>query len=105
MKLLLVTSLKEDQKRIVDIMDRAGVEVFSLSDTVGFKNQHRPVLLDNWFGSGGEQADSIFLFSFTDESKTEEALRLIRQDNAENKNGFPIRAFVLPVEKSTYDLN
>ncbi|WP_276372644.1 hypothetical protein [Chryseolinea sp. H1M3-3] len=103
MKLLLVTSLKEDQKKVIDIMNIAGVDAFSLSNAVGFKNHRKPVLLDNWFGSGDEQADAIFLFSFTDESKTEEALHLIRHHNAQNKNGFPIRAFVLPVEKSTYE--
>ncbi len=104
MKLLLVTSLKEYQKTITNIMDRAGIEVFSVTETIGFRDHRTPVLLDNWFSSGSEQADSIFLFSFTEESKTDHALQLIVQHNNENQTGFPIRAFILPVEKSTYAL-
>ena len=104
MKLLLVTSLKEYQKTVAHIMDRAGIEVFSVSETTGFKDHNKPVLLDNWFSSGNEQADAIFLFSFTEDSKSEQALKLIHQHNTENNTGFPIRAFILPVEKSTYDL-
>ena len=102
MKLLLVTSLKEYQKAIADIMDRADIGVFSLSETVGFKGHFKKISLDSWFSSGGEQADSIFLFSFTDESNAEHALQLVNAYNHENKTDFPIRAFIVPVEKSTY---
>jgi hypothetical protein len=104
MKLLLVTSLKEYQKTVANIMERAGIEVFSVSETVGFKEHDKSVLLNNWFSSGSEQADAIFLFSFTENSKSEHALKLIHKHNIENNTGFPIRAFILPVEKSTYDL-
>jgi hypothetical protein len=103
MKLLLVTSLKEYQKTIVDIMDRAGIGVFSLSETVGFKDHLKQVALDNWFSSGGAQADSIFLFTFTDAPKADTALELINAHNGETKSDFPIRAFIVPVEKSSYD--
>lgn len=102
MKLLVVTSLKEYQKNVAHILDQAGIEVFSVSETIGFKDHQTSNLLDNWFSSGSEQFDSIFLFSFTEETKAEHALELIKKYNVENVTGFPIRAFIVPVDKSSY---
>jgi hypothetical protein len=102
MKLLFVTSLKEYQKTVVDIFNKSGIPVFSVTETIGFKDHHKVNLLDNWFSRGTEKFDSIFVFSFTEEVRAEKALELIKQYNAENETGFPIRAFVVPVEKSSY---
>lgn len=102
MKLLFVTSLKEYQKTVADILNKAEIPVFSVTETIGFKDHHKTNLLDNWFSSGTEQFDSVFVFSFTEEAKTEKAIELIKQYNAENETGFPIRAFVVPVEKSSH---
>lgn len=101
MKLLVITSLKEYQKKVAGIMANAGIAVFSVTETIGFKDHHTPNLLDNWFSSGGDQFDSIFLFSFTEAAKADQALSLIEKHNAAHDTGFPIRAFVLAVEKST----
>ena len=81
-------------------MDQAGITAFSVTETIGFKDRHQPNLLDNWFSSGGEQFDSIFLFSFTDSARADQALSLIGEHNNENHTGFPIRAYVMAVEKS-----
>jgi hypothetical protein len=101
MKLLVVTSLKEYQKNVAKIMDLSGITVFSVTETIGFKDHHTFNLLDNWFSSGDEQFDAIFLFSFTEAAKADQALSLIRKYNTQNENGFPIRGFVMAVEKST----
>jgi hypothetical protein len=101
MKLLVVTCLKEYQKSVAKTMDLAGITVFSVTETIGFKDDHTSNLLDNWFSSGGEQFDSIFLFSFTDAGRADQALSLIAKYNSQNDTGFPIRAFVLAVEKSS----
>lgn len=102
MKLLIVTSLKEYQKKVASIFEQADIEVFSVSETIGFKDHRKPNLLDNWFSSGNEAFDSIFLFSFTEAQRADHALELIKKYNAENETGFPIRAFIVPVDKSTY---
>jgi len=102
MKLLFVTSLKEYQKTVADILNKAEIPVFSVTETIGFKDHHRTNLLDNWFSSGTEQFNSIFVFSFTEQSKTEKAIELIKEYNATNESEFPIRAFIVPVEKSSY---
>lgn len=102
MKLLLITSLKEYQKAVAGIINQAGIEVFSVSETSGFKDHQTSSLMDNWFASGSVQFDSIFLFSFTEEAKAKQALDMIKKYNEENKTGFPLRAFILPVEQSSY---
>ena len=100
MKLLIVTSLKEYQKAVAEVIDRAGIEVFSVSETIGFKDHQKPNLMDSWFSKGREFFDSIFLFSFTDNEKAEMALNLIKQYNHDHKTGFPVRAFIMPVDKT-----
>jgi membrane protease subunit (stomatin/prohibitin family) len=102
MKLLLVTSLKEYQKTVAEIFNKSGIAVFSVTKTIGFKDQRQHNLLDDWFTSGTDQFDSVFVFSFTEEEKSEKALNLIREYNSKNDTGFPIRAFVIPVDKSSY---
>jgi len=102
MKLLFVTSLKEYQKTVADILNKAAIPVFSVTETIGFKDYQNAPLLDNWFSHGTAQFDSILVFSFTEQAKTEKAMELIREHNAANKTGFPIRAFIVPVEQSTY---
>lgn len=102
MKLLITTSLKEDQKEIVAIFDKAQIKVFSYTDIIGYKNDHSINLLDNWFASGDEKFDSIFLFSFTPDENALTALSLVTEYNQKTKPDYPIRAFIVPVEQSSY---
>jgi len=102
MKLLIVTSLKEYQQTIADIFEEAQIKVFSVTNTIGHKDDHKMNLMDNWFASGDEHFDSIFLFSFTDDANAVTALELIKKYNENAVSEFPVRAFILPVEQSSY---
>lgn len=102
MKFLAVTSLKEDQKTVNDIFHQSHIPVYSVSKVIGHKDGQHPNLIDSWFSSGGEEFDSIFIFSFTEDEKTERALHLINEYNTTTKTRFPIRAFIMPVEKSSH---
>lgn len=101
MKLLVITSLKEYQKAISEIVEHANIEVYSVSETIGFKDHSAPNLIDSWFSSGGDHFDSVFLFSFTQTEKADHAMTLVKKYNEENKTGFPIRAFILPVDQAS----
>ncbi|MDD2791701.1 MAG: hypothetical protein PHD73_00875 [Sediminibacterium sp.] len=101
MKLLFVTALKESAEIVAAIFKKADIRVYSATDTIGFKNGSDKYLLDNWFSSGDAKFDSIFLFSFTGEENADHALTLINQYNQEFPGDFPIRAFVMPVEKTS----
>lgn len=104
MKLLIITSLKEHQHEVANVLGQAGITVFSASETTGFKNQGEENLLTSWYARVHDQYNSIFLFSFTTSSNAEQALNLIRRHNQQNESGFPIRAFMLPVEQASYTL-
>lgn len=102
MKLLFVTSIKEDQQVVGSIFAKAGIEVFSVTETKGIRNKQSFDLMDAWFSSGSETADALILFSFTDEQKATLAIELIKAHNILTQTSFPIRAFLMPVEQSSY---
>ena len=103
MKLLIATCLKEDQEKVAKIFEKAKIAVFSVSNTNGFKgNNYNNNLMDSWFAAGSNSFDSLFLFSFTVEANAVQALDLIKNYNNQIKSDFPIRAFIVPVEKSSY---
>lgn len=102
MKLLIVTSLNEHRKKVAKILEEAKVAVFSITETIGFKGNSAQNLADGWFATGGDQFDSVFLFSFTDDENASNALKLIGKYNDSNECKFPIRAFIVPVESASY---
>ncbi len=102
MKLLTVTALKEYSEKVTAIFKKAGIHVFSATDIIGFKDGSDHNLIDNWFGMSDARFDSVFLFSFTDEEKANNALVFIREYNLENPGDFPLRAFIIAVENSSH---
>lgn len=102
MKFFIVTCLKEFQEEVSKIFKAANIHVFSATDVIGFKDGQSPNLLEEWFASGDEKFDSLFIFSFTEDQNAEHALELIKQYNEENQTNFPIRAFIVPVDKASY---
>lgn len=96
--MLIITSIHEDLRAVSRIMEKAGVAVFSVSQTVGHKTAFHEFMPDHWFNKTDEGTESFFFFSFTDDDKARQAIELVKSFNAENKISFPIRGFVLPVE-------
>ena len=58
MKLLIITSIKEDVHGVNQIMEKAGIPVFSVTATAGHKTQHHSYALDNWFGKNENTTDN-----------------------------------------------
>ena len=102
MKFFIVTCLKDYQDDVCKIFKQANIHVFSTTDVIGFKDNQPPNLLEDWFASGDEKFDSLFMFSFTSDESAEHGMELIKNYNEERKTGFPVRAFIVPVEKSSY---
>ncbi|MGG9964174.1 hypothetical protein [Ferruginibacter sp. SUN106] len=102
MKFFIVTCLKEYQEEVVKIFKAATINAFSATDIIGFKDNQSPRLLEEWFASGEEKFDSTMLFSFTSAENAMLAMELIKKFNEANGTNFPIRAFVVPVERSIY---
>jgi len=102
MKFLIVTCLKEDSNSVLEIFKEAKINVFSTTNVTGYKESDSENLLGAWFASGDEKFDSLMMFSFTDDIQAKEGMALIIKYNAENANDFPIRAFIVPVEATSY---
>jgi len=102
MKLFITTCIKENQEIVQNILNKANIVVYSSTDIVGYKNNQQPNLLEEWFAAGDEQCDSSMFFSFTTNENATQALNKIMEYNNENPNDFPIRAFVVPVEKASF---
>jgi hypothetical protein len=105
MKLLIITSLKEYLPQVSTLLRKAKIPIYSVSRTTGMRSQDDDSLLEDWFGSHSGEFDSIFVFSFTEDAPVAEALTLVDNYNMDNNTGFPLRAFVLPVEKTSLLIN
>ena len=102
MKFFIVTCIKENQGIVQKILSQSNINVFSSTDIVGYKNNQQPNLLEEWFAAGDEQCDSSMIFSFTSDENASKALNQIVLFNTENPNDFPIRGFIVPVEKASF---
>ena len=99
MKMLVVTSIKEDLHHVSKVMEAAQIKVFSVSDTIGHKNEHDGYLLNNWFARSEAATNALFFFSFTDDDKACIAMQLIKEYNAEN----PSKDGVIKVQMNLND--
>lgn len=102
MKLLMVTALQEYQETIARVFHEQGVKAYSAGDIQGFSNgdPDKPSL-DNWFGNDDRiPRDSVMVFSFTETKTAESVLEALGSINNTIDPDFPIRAFLLPVERA-----
>ena len=97
MKLLIVLSIKEYQHQVSSILEEGGVSIFSVVDATGYKKRDEQNV--GWFGMGNGKTNSIVMFSFTDESSAYNVLDLIDSCNKAKDNPFPVRGYVMDVER------
>ena len=102
MKLLIITSIAEDLHAESAIMEKASIKVFSVTETVGHKTEHHDFLPDNWFGKSTDGTNALFFFSFTEDTNATAALELVKDYNTKNQSGFPVKAFICPVEQAGF---
>lgn len=96
MKLLIVLSIKEYQHQVSTLLEESGVSIFSVTDVTGYKKRELNV---GWFGVGSGKTNSIVLFSFTDEETANKALDSIDSCNTKKENPFPVRGYLVDVER------
>ncbi|MFL1011381.1 hypothetical protein [Flavisericum labens] len=100
MKLVLVTAVEEFHKDIIKLFKKAGIENFSESEIDGYKNNQALIMSSNWFGAENAGNESVMFFSFTEEKYIDELFKHIIAFNANLETNNPIKAVVVPVEKS-----
>jgi hypothetical protein len=102
MKLLFVTCLRDFKSDVMRLFHQAGIKIFSITETLGIKDEHDINLLEDWFGNKEGEYDSLIVFSFTSDQAAQHAMSLVNGYNEAGEGRFPIRAFILPVEVSNY---
>lgn len=100
MKLVIVTAVEEFHNDILKLFKKANIENFSESEIEGYKNAKGYVVSSNWFGSSRGGNESSMFFSFTDKEQIELLFKLIIEFNKNLETNNPIKAVVLPIEKS-----
>lgn len=96
----MVTAVSEYQKDVLNLFKKSNIEAFSSSEIDGYKNTNSLIATQSWFpGEKGGNESSMF-FSFTDEEKITDFFRLVKEFNEKLETNNPVRAIVIPIEKS-----
>ncbi|WP_299363605.1 hypothetical protein [Winogradskyella sp.] len=99
MKLLIVTSVEHYHNEVLELFKKAKIESFSGSEIDGYKTAKSLLITNSWFSSKSGGAESILLFSFTQDDKVDILFELIREFNKHLETSNPIKAVVVPIEK------
>ena len=98
MKLLIVTSVWEFQKEILNIFKMAKIEAFSRSEIDGCKNPNKVIATLSWFPGEKGGNESLMFFSFTEKEKIDRLFELVSEFNEKLETNNPIRAAVVNIE-------
>jgi len=86
--------------RIIKLFKQAGIDNYSESDIDGYKNAPSTIMSTSWFPSEKSGAESNLFFSFTEENKIDHLFELIADFNKNLETNNPIKAVVVPIERS-----
>ncbi|MFD0797294.1 hypothetical protein ACFQZJ_07470 [Maribacter chungangensis] len=100
MKLLIVTVVEAFEKDILRLFKEAKIESFSGSEIDGYKNHTSVVRTSSWFPSQKSGVESSLFFSFTEDENIDLIFKLIKEFNSNLETNNPIKAVVVPIEKS-----
>lgn len=99
MKLVLVTAVEEFQTAILKLFKKATIENLSATEINGFKNIPSEIA-SNWFSAGKNGNESMLFFSFTDDEHIDTLFNLIKEFNKNMETNNPLKAIVVPIERS-----
>lgn len=100
MKLVIVTAVEEFQKDVLTLFKKANIENFSSSDIDGHKNGTSILMASSWFAGAKSGNESRLFFSFTEDEHINALFELIIAYNSNLETNNPIKAVVVPIEKS-----
>lgn len=99
MKFLIVTSVKQYEKELLNLFKKSEIIAFSNVDINGFKATSVENLIDNWFSNSSDKVASSLFFTFTEKDKIAILLAEIKQFNQQKNLINPLRAIVLDVSQ------
>ncbi len=100
MKLLLVTVVEQFEEEVIKLFKKAEIENFSGSEIDGYKPPVSLLMKSNWFPKDKGGVESSLFFSFTEDRKIDTIFGLIKEFNANLETNNPIKAVVVPIERS-----
>jgi len=100
MKLLLVTVVEQFEEQVIKLFKKAEIENFSGSEIDGYKPPVSLLMKSNWFPKDKGGVESSLFFSFTEDKKIDTLFGLIKEFNANLETNNPIKAVVVPIERS-----
>lgn len=98
MKLLIVTSVAEFQKEILNIFKKAKIEAFSRTEIDGYKSSNSVIATLSWFPGEKGGNESLMFFSFTEKEKIDLLFELVLEFNKNLETNNPIRVVVVNIE-------
>ena len=99
MKLVIVTSVEEFKKDVLNLFKKSNIENFSSSNIYGYKNASSVLMASSWFSGENSGNESCLFFSFTENEKIDDLFNLIEKFNSNLETNNPLKAIVVPIEK------
>lgn len=100
MKLLLITTIKEFEKNVKDLLVLSGVNVFSYTAVKGYKAESKEAHADNWFASDFTESNSLMFMAFVADDRLDEVCGKVKNFNAKQEFQSKVHVVTLDVEKS-----
>ena len=100
MKLVIVTAVEQFQNDVLKLFKKANIKNFSSSNIDGHKNGSSILMASNWFSPGKGGNESSMFFSFTEDKNIDGLFNLIKEFNSNLETNNPLKAVVVPIEKS-----
>lgn len=100
MKLVILTAVESFQNDVSKIFKEAKIKSYSGSEIEGYKDQNGLLATSSWFPNVKVYSESIMFFSFTEDENIDSLFELVKAYNKNMETNNPIRAVVLPIEKS-----
>ena len=100
MKLLLITTIKEFEKNVKDLLVHSGVSVFSYTAVKGYKAEVQEGSADNWFASDVTESNSLMFMAFVEDEKMDEVCGKVKNFNAKQEFQSKVHVVTLNIEKS-----
>ncbi|MGJ8550435.1 hypothetical protein HSX10_13090 [Winogradskyella undariae] len=100
MKLVIVTAVEEFQKEVLKLFKKANIQNLSSSDIDGHKTGPSVTMASSWFPGEQFGNESRLFFSFAEDENIDALFDLLKEFNTNVETNNPIKAVVVPIEKS-----
>lgn len=100
MKIVVVSCLREDKTKALQLMENTGLSWIYFVDSIDYMTGQKNDMAEAWFSIEKEFSESVILFSIADEAKAADVIEAVEIHNKENVSMYyPLKGFVVPLDK------